>query len=143
VHPLVGIVNKSSRLPPPHGYPEGIHDEFRAHVGVHRPPNDLLALVGVQDEGQMLQTFPRRYVMSATQTLSTSVATKFLSRKSSAADLLPRPVVAPLLPRMQARGPALRMSLATRLRPQRTPERSELRMHPRRTLALTVALVDF
>ena len=60
------------------------------------------------------------YVMSATQILSTSVATKFNRRRSYAtADLLPSRVVALLWTHMQPRSPAWRMSLSTRLRSQR------------------------
>jgi hypothetical protein len=61
-------------------------------------------------------------VTSATQILSISVAAKPLLTGSSAGrSLLLRRVLPLLLPRVQPRSPAWRMSLSTRLREQRVP----------------------
>src|SRR3712207_4280672 len=45
----------------PHRHLEGIDHELRPHVGAHRPPDDP-SRIGVQDEGQIQEVFPRRYV---------------------------------------------------------------------------------
>src|SRR5215210_24710 len=58
----VGMMHESRRwLTPPHRHLEGIHHKLGSHVGVHRPPDDPTRM-GVQDEGQVEEALPRRYV---------------------------------------------------------------------------------
>jgi hypothetical protein len=49
----IGMMHESCGwLGPPYCHLEGVDHEFRLHVRVHRPPDDL-ARVGIQDEGQV------------------------------------------------------------------------------------------
>jgi hypothetical protein len=50
----------------PYRHLRRIYHELRPHVGVHRPSDDL-ARVGVKDEGQIQDPFPRRYVRDVRQ----------------------------------------------------------------------------
>src|SRR5829696_6724930 len=58
----VGMVDESRRgLALPDRHLKGVDHELCPHVRGHRPTNDL-ARMGVQDEGQIEEAFPSRYV---------------------------------------------------------------------------------
>src|SRR3712207_6056813 len=124
LHSPVRVMDQTgSGLPSPHRHLQGVHDQFGPQVVLHRPPDDP-SRMDIQDVKARWRKPSRvaTHVMSATQTLSASVAANFLFTRSSAgATLLARWVVPLLRPRMQPRSPASLMSLSTRLRLQRVP----------------------
>ena len=130
-------------LTPPHRHLEGIDHELCPHVGVHRPSNDP-ARMGVQDEGQVEEALPRRYVGDVRQPdpvrlSGHEVPAKQIRCRSS--------------PRITASGSPFAASRATsepggshqpRYSPSTAtdPERTELGMHSRISVGLAAPTMD-
>lgn len=114
-----------SRLPTLDGHPQGVHDDLRSEVILHRP-TDHPTRVDIEDEGQIEEAFPRgdlgdiRHPDPVHLRGREAPLDRIFDRK-----IAPAPTGAPsspaALPRVQPRSPAWRMSLSTRLREQRVP----------------------
>jgi hypothetical protein len=140
----VGMMHESRGwLTPPYRHLEGIDHELCSHVGVHRPSNDP-ARMSVQDEGQVEEALPCRYVSDVRQPYPVGlsgheVPAKQIRCRSS--------------PRITASGSPFAASRATsepggshqpRYSPSTAtdPERTELGMHSRISVGLAAPTMD-